>query len=106
MSEKNKDYWLEIASISSEIHRLSNEIQAPLIEEHITEEQADEMDVSEITEYIAQFYTDEQREQWAMLDTRGALLAIKYEISPFEIANDIWGFSTPASSDPLTSTAH
>lgn len=87
---KSNQYWDEVRSIAAEIRRLSNEIQGPLIDEHVDPDVAADMDIEELTNMIAQFYTPEQEAAWKTCDVRGVALTMTYQIPPEEVSSDIW----------------
>lgn len=90
MSNKPEQYWSEIQRMAEEVSRLSIEVQGPLIDEHIEFIDTTEMDVTEITDYIAQFYDDETRLAWASLEVRGQRIAEEFNVNTDEISTDLW----------------
>jgi hypothetical protein len=87
---KPKQYWIEVEYIAREVARISAEVQGPIIDEHLEGYDLSEMSVDELTNTIAQFYTEDEHQQWDNLDERSKEVALKYQVSPHEMATDVW----------------
>jgi hypothetical protein len=87
---KTNKYWAEINSMAEEVGRLSSDIQGPLIEQHMDHIDHMDMGIDEITEYLEQFYDDDELLAWSALEVRGMKLAEETGVTPTEMSNDLW----------------
>lgn len=91
---KSKQYWNEIEQVAREVYRISAEIQGPIIDEHLEGYDLETMGVEELTNAIAEFYTEEQHQMWDNLDEKSMKISEEYQVDPNELATDVWSILT------------
>lgn len=70
--------------------QLSVEIQGPILEEHLTYDDAKTMNVEELTNFAEKFYTADDIAAWREMEEYSDSLVIKHQVEPSKLANDVW----------------
>jgi hypothetical protein len=103
---KDTQYWNDVEYIVSEIGRLAMVTQGPIIEEHLSPEEYEDMDIGEISAFCQERYTPEQNQMWADLEKKSLLFAMKHQVDPEEMMMDVWGTLTALPPEGMPNTAH